>query len=144
MESTETTEAPKVEVVPKKPRSEAQIVALEAARKKAYSLRAEKALAKKQHEVAKLEAQKPIEPPAPEPPPPQEVEEEIEYVKKTRKPKSAPPKPKRRIVVVEASSSESEEEELEIHLPPKRKQQVFREPTMPPGFESAYNKMFSL
>eukprot|EP00966_Prymnesium_polylepis_P141410 3265602-Prymnesium_polylepis.1 len=38
---------------PKKPRSEAQLAALEAARQKAYTMRAEKSALKKQEEASK-------------------------------------------------------------------------------------------
>ena len=51
VESTPVTEAPKVDVV-KKPRSEAHIAALEAARKKALELRAQKSAEKTQKPVA--------------------------------------------------------------------------------------------
>ena len=138
------------EVVQKKPRTEGQMAALAAARKKALQLRAQKTALKKQEEADKatavVEAQKqPIEePPIPpveaeEPETPVEPEEEIEYVKKARR-----PKPKKRIVVVEESS---DEEELEIRLPPKKRKEFAPPPTpekVDPRFEHAYSKMFSL
>ena len=101
------------ETVQKKPRTEAQMAALENARRKALQMRAQKTALKKQEEADKatavVEAQKqPIEEP-PTPPvvaeeleTPVEPEEEIEYVKKAR----SRPKPKKRIVVVEESSDE--------------------------------------
>ena len=56
------TETQEVVTVPKKPRTNAQLAALEAARKKAYAMRAEKSAQKKQEEaskaIAKVEAQK--------------------------------------------------------------------------------------
>ena len=120
LESTPVTEAPTetVAAVAKKPRSEAQMAALEAARKKALELRAQKSAEK---------TQKPAVAPEPE-------EEQIEYVKKHRsKPK---PKKKRVIVVEESSSSDSE---IEVRLPKRRepRQQDVR-------FEQAYSKMFSM
>ena len=93
------------EVVQKKPRTEAQMAALENARRKALQMRAQKTALKKQEEADKatavVEAQKqPIEE-QPTPPvvaeeleTPVEPEEEIEYVKKAR----SRPKPKKRIV----------------------------------------------
>ena len=139
------------EVVQKKPRTEAQMTALENARRKALQMRAQKTALKKQEEADKatavVEAQKqPIEePPIPpveaeEPETPVEPEEEIEYVKKAR----SRPKPKKRIVVVEESS---DEEELEIRLPPKKRKEFAPPPTpekIDPRFEHAYSKMFSL
>ena len=118
LESTPVTEAPTetVAAVAKKPRSEAQMAALEAARKKALELRAQKS------------AQKPAVAPEAE-------EEQIEYVKKHRsKPK---PKKKRVIVVEETSSSDSE---IEVRLP-KRKDVTSQRDIR---FDQAYSKMFSL
>ena len=136
------------EVVQKKPRTEAQMAALENARRKALQMRAQKTALKKQEEADKatavVEAQKqPIEePPIPpveaeEPETPVEPEEEIEYVKKAR----SRPKPKKRIVVVEESS---DEEELEIRLPPKKRKEFAPPEKVDPRFEHAYSKMFSL
>ena len=118
LESTPVTEAPTetVAAVAKKPRSEAQMAALEAARKKALELRAQKS------------TQKPAVAPEAE-------EEQIEYVKKHRsKPK---PKKKRVIVVEETSSSDSE---IEVRLP-KRKDVTSQRDIR---FDQAYSKMFSL
>ena len=136
------TEAPKVEVV-RKPRSEAQVKALEAARTKALELRAQKTAQKAS------EAQKATEEP-PEPPPVEversheDVEEPIEYVRKARS--KTKPKKKRVIVVEESSSSDSE---IEVRLP-KRKDVKAPPQTAPPmdpnqvRFERAYEKMFSI
>ena len=119
VESTPVTEATKVEVV-KKLRSEAQIAALEAARKKALELRAQKSAEKTQKPAVAPEAE----------------EEQIEYVKKHRsKPK---PKKKRVIVVEESSSSDSE---IEVRLPRRKDVQTSHRDVR---FENAYNKMFSL
>ena len=119
LESTPVTEAPTetVAAVAKKPRSEAQMAALEAARKKALELRAQKS------------TQKPAVAPEAE-------EEQIEYVKKHRsKPK---PKKKRVIVVEESSSSDSE---IEVRLPRRKDVPTSHRDVR---FENAYSKMFSL
>ena len=62
MIETQEEEVVTVQAVPKKPRTEAQLAALEAARRKAYAMRAEKSAKKKQEEaskaIAKVEAQK--------------------------------------------------------------------------------------
>ena len=139
------------EAVQKKPRSEAQMAALDAARRKALQIRAERAAQRKQEQPSVTqEVQKPPEatevteePPtvaAPEEGEVSEVEEEIEYIKKSRASKKQ--KPKKRIVVVEEESSE--EEELEIRLPPRRKEKPVPETPRDPRFDQAYSKMFSL
>ena len=139
------TEAPKIEVV-KRPRSEAQVKALEAARTKALELRAQKSAARatevqKTTEVPRTEA-----PPAA--PPVEEPQEEVEYVRKARS--RAKPKKKRVIVVEESSSSDSE---IEVRLP-KRKAAEVKTPPEAAGtvvvdpnqvrFDRAYEKMFSI
>lgn len=92
----------------KKPRSAAQIAALDAARHKAYAIRAEKRaqkveVASTRDDVPKLHTHA--------------VEHALDFVKKSKKPK--------RIVVVEESSSS--EEEIEIRLPKKRGQEAKRQ-----------------
>ena len=88
--------------VPKKPRTQAQLAALDAARKKAYAMRAEKSALKKQDlaskamaKVESIEAQKVVQPPKIE----EEEEEEPQaiYRKKAKK--------KKRVVVVQEESS---------------------------------------
>ena len=119
----------------KKPRTPAQMAALEAARQKAFALRAEK----KKEKVQTAEIDKPVDP---EPIPVEEPREEVEYVKKGK----AKPKAKKRIVVVEESSSE---DEIEIRLP-KRKNAPTDERNAPKAddrqlkLESSMKKMFSL
>ena len=128
---TEATEAPaeekKLEVV-KKPRTPAQIAALEAARQKAFAIRAERKKEKITQEKTLATEEVAIN----------EPEEEVEYVKKAR----AKPKAKKRIVVVEESSSE---DEIEIRLP-KRKNEVDakRKSHHELKFETSMQKMFSL
>ena len=73
----------------KKPRTPAQMAALEAARQKAFAIRAEK----KKEKTLPVAAQEPVA---------EEPQEEVEYVRKGK----AKPKTKKRIVVVEESSSE--------------------------------------
>ena len=137
-----------IQAVPKKPRSEAQLAALEAARKKAYSLRAEKTALKKQEEAskafAKVEAQKkPItldttQHPKTEVKVEEDEEEETEVIYRKK-----PPKKKRRVVVVqEESSSDSE---IEVRLP-KAKNQPIAKPKNPDEirYERAYNSLFSV
>ena len=128
-EATEATEEKKLEIV-KKPRTPAQIAALEAARQKAFAIRAERKKEKTQASATLIEKQDPISEPE---------EEEVEYVKKAR----AKPKAKKRIVVVEESSSEAE---IEIRLP-KRKSEVdtSRRPAERQlKLEASMTKMFTL
>ena len=98
--------------VPKKPRTQAQLDALESARKKAYAMRAEKSALKKQDEASKamakvesasIEAAQKVAPR-------EESEEEEPQVVYRKKPK----KKKRVVVVQEESSSDSE---IEVRLP---------------------------
>lgn len=127
-EATEAvTEEKKLEVV-KKPRTPAQIAALEAARQKAFAIRAERKKEKTQEKTENQEVM--INEPE---------EEEVEYVKKAR----AKPKAKKRIVVVEESSSE---DEIEIRLP-KRKSEVDtsrRPDERQLKLEASMQKMFTL
>ena len=131
-EATETvTEEKKLDTqqeIVKKPRTPAQQRALQAAREKAFALRAERK--KEKTQAALIEKQEPISEP--------EEEEVVEYVKKAR----AKPKTKKRIVVVEESSSE---DEIEIRLP-KRKNEVDakRKSHHELKFETSMQKMFSL
>ena len=128
-EATEATEEKKLEMV-KKPRTPAQVAALEAARQKAFAIRAERKKEKTQASATLIEKQDPISEPE---------EEEVEYVKKAR----AKPKAKKRIVVVEESSSE---DEIEIRLP-KRKSEVdtSRRPAERQlKLEASMTKMFTL
>ena len=145
------TETQEVVTAPKKPRTNAQLAALEAARKKAYAMRAEKSAQKKQEEaskaIAKVEAQKVTidttqhrkdeTPPKVEEKVEEEEEEpEVIYRKK-------PPKKKKRVVVVqEESSSDSE---IEVRLP-KAKNQPIVKPKNPEEarYERAYNTLFSV
>lgn len=144
------TQEEEVVKVPKKPRTEAQLAALEAARKKAYAMRAEKSAQKKQEEaskaIAKVEAQKvtldttqpPKTPPKIEEKVEEEEEPEVIYRKK-------PPKKKKRVVVVqEESSSDSE---IEVRLPKARQAPPIVKPKTPDaavGWEKAYNTLFSV
>jgi hypothetical protein len=128
-EATEATEEKKFEMV-KKPRTPAQVAALEAARQKAFAIRAERKKEKTQASATLIEKQDPISEPE---------EEEVEYVKKAR----AKPKAKKRIVVVEESSSE---DEIEIRLP-KRKNEVDasrRPDERQLKLEASMTKMFTL
>jgi|EP00966_Prymnesium_polylepis_P335388 hypothetical protein len=140
------TETQEVVTVPKKPRSNLQLAALEAARKKAYSMRAEKSALKKQDEaskaIAKVEAQKitldttqhPKEPPQVE----EDEEEEPEVIYRKK-----PPKKKKRVVVVqEESSSDSE---IEVRLPKAKKPPIVK-PKNPDEirYERAYNTLLSV
>ena len=126
--------------VPKKPRTQAQLDALESARKKAYAMRAEKSALKKQDlaskamaKVESIEAQKVV--PREED---EEEEPEVIYRKKAKK--------KKRVVVVqEESSSDSE---IEVRLP-KAKQPIVKpkNPEKNPQevrYEKAYNSLFSI
>ena len=130
---------------PKKPRTQAQLDALESARKKAYAMRAEKSALKKQDEASKamakvesasIEAQKVVRPPKIEED--EEEEPEVIYRKKAKK--------KKRVVVVqEESSSDSE---IEVRLP-KAKQPIakLKKPEKNPQevrYEKAYNRLFSV
>ena len=132
---TEATEAAPTPAYPqeqvKKPRTPAQMAALEAARQKAFAIRAEK---KKEKTLEQRVAAH--EPTAEEP------QEEVEYVKKGR----TKPKAKKRIVVVEESSSE---DEIEVRLP-KRKNAPTSERDAPKQderqlqFEASMRKMFTM
>jgi hypothetical protein len=120
---TEATQAPIEAPKVKKARSEAQMAALEAARKKAFELRAAKAKAKATPTEAPVKATEAIE---------EEPKEEVQYV---RRPKAK--KPKRVIVVQEESSSDSE---IEIRLDkPKRSTEA---PSKNPKYDRAYSQMF--
>ena len=126
--------------VPKKPRTQAQLAALDAARKKAYAMRAEKSALKKQDlasvamaKVESIEAQKVVQQPKIEES--EEEEPEVIYRKKAKK--------KKRVVVVqEESSSDSE---IEVRLP-KAKQAPIAKPKNPQEvrYEKAYNTLFSV
>jgi hypothetical protein len=136
-----------VQSVPKKPRSEAQLAALEAARKKAYAMRAEKAALRKHDEaskaLAKVEAQKPItldttqHPKEADPKDQVEEEEEEEVIYRKK-----PPKRKRVVVVQEESSSDSE---IEVRLPKARPQPIAKPKNHDElRYEKAYNRLFSI
>ena len=145
------TETQEVVTVPKKPRTNAQLAALEAARKKAYAMRAEKSAQKKQEEaskaIAKVEAQKVTidttqhhkdeTPSKVEEKVEEEEEPEVIYRKK-------PPKKKKRVVVVqEESSSDSE---IEVRLPKARQAPPIVPKKTPDEarYERAYNTLFSV
>ena len=124
MDPPEATEASIQAPIVKKARSPAQMAALEAARKKAYEMRAERAKAKAAEAPteAPVKAIEAIE---------EEPKEDVQYV---RKPKAK--KPKRVIVVQEESSSDSE---IEIRLnKPKRNEA----PSKTPKYERMYSQMF--
>ena len=153
MENTEASiEVQKPTEVPqKKERSSAQTRALEAARAKAFAVRAEnaelrrkeKAIDKKAQEEMKLARKAKVEaeyskvtkePPKEEIPKEetnQEEQEEIEYIKAPKKTK------KRRVVVVQDSSSE---DEVEVVLPKQKK----KEPEVDPEYSRMYDKLFSM
>ena len=128
--ATEATEEKKLEMV-KKPRTPAQIAALEAARQKAFAIRAERKKEKTQASATLIESQQVMIN--------DEPEEEVEYVKKAR----AKPKAKKRIVVVEESSSE---DEIEIRLPKRRNEvDTSRRPDERQlKLEASMQKMFTL
>ena len=147
------TQKEEVVTVPKKPRSNLQLAALEADRKKAYAMRAEKSAQKKKeeaflkHAIAKVEAQKvtldTTQHPKDETPPKveekveEEEEPEVIYRKK-------PPKKKKRVVVVqEESSSDSE---IEVRLPKARQAPPIVPKKTPDEarYERAYNTLFSV
>ena len=140
-----TTEPPQEEVVsvPKKPRSEAQLAALEAARKKAYAIRAEKSAQKKSEEasvaLAQVEAQKKALLPKVEVKIEDEEEEEPEVIYRKK-----PPKKKKRIVVVQ--EEESSDSEIEVRLPKAKQQQPITKPKTSDEirYEKAYNRLFSV
>ena len=134
-EVTQASEAsqPPTEVVTKKPRTPAQVAALDAARQKALAMRAQKKT---------QPAEESTKPGAAE-----EGEQEVEYVRKSK----SKPKLKKRIVIVEESSSE--EEEIEVRLPKRKKESApvpvrdtalrdtaLRDTT----FERAYNQFFNI
>ena len=140
---TQEEEVVTIQAVPKKPRSDAQLAALEAARKKAYTMRAEKAALRKTEEaekaVAKVEAQKkPITLDTTQHPKEEKEEEEEEDIIYRKKPK----KKKRVVVVQEESSSDSE---IEVRIP-KVKNQAIAKPKNPDQvrYEKAYNRLFSV
>ena len=146
------TETQEVVTAPKKPRTNAQLAALDQARRKAYAMRAEKSAQKKQEEaskaIAKVEAQKVTldttqhrkdeTPPKVEEKVEEEEEEpEVIYRKK-------PPKKKKRVVVVqEESSSDSE---IEVRLPKARQAPPIVPKKTPDElrYEKAYNTLFSV
>ena len=137
------TEPQEVVTVPKKPRTEAQLAALEAARKKAYVMRAEKSAIKKQDLASKamakvestsIEAQKVVQQPKIEES--EEEEPEVIYRKKAKK--------KKRVVVVqEESSSDSE---IEVRLPKAKPSAAGAKLKNPEEvrYERAYNTLFSV
>ena len=127
---TEATEEKKLDTqqeIVKKPRTPAQIAALEAARQKAFAIRAERKREKTQEKTQTTEEVMINEP----------EEEEVEYVKKSR----AKPKTKKRIVVVEESSSE---DEIEIRLPKRKPELDTKRKPHELKFEASMQKMFSL
>ena len=140
-----TTEPPQEEVVsvPKKPRSEAQLAALEAARQKAYAIRAEKSAQKKNEEasvaLAKVEAQKKALLPKVDVKVEDEEEEEPEVIYRKK-----PPKKKKRIVVVQ--EEESSDSEIEVRLPKAKQQPPITKPKTSDEirYEKAYNRLFSV
>ena len=127
MRDTENTTEPQevIEAVPKKPRSEAQLAALEAARQKAYAIRAEKSAQKKHEEasvaLAKVEAQKKALLPKVDVKVEDEEEEEPEVIYRKK-----PPKKKKRIVVVQ--EEESSDSEIEVRLPKAKQQPPITKP----------------
>ena len=144
------TETQEVVTVPKKPRTEAQLAALEAARKKAYAMRAEKSALRKQEEaskaIAKVEAQKvtidTTQHRKDETPP--KVEEKVEEEEPEVIYRKKPPKKKKRVVVVqEESSSDSE---IEVRLPKARQAPPIVPKKTPDEarYERAYNTLFSV
>ena len=144
------TETQEVVTVPKKPRTNAQLAALEAARKKAYAMRAEKSAQKKQEEaskaIAKVEAQKvtldTTQHRKDETPP--KVEEKVEEEEPEVIYRKKPPKKKKRVVVVqEESSSDSE---IEVRLPKARQAPPIVPKKTPDEarYERAYNTLFSV
>ena len=131
--------------VPKKPRTQAQLAALDAARKKAYAMRAEKSALKKQDEASvamekvsngkSIEAQKVMQQPKIEESEEEEPPEVI-YRKKAKK--------KKRVVVVqEESSSDSE---IEVRLPKAKPSAAGAKLKNPEEvrYEKAYNSLFSI
>ena len=109
-----------------KPRTPAQVAALEAARKKAVLVR----LQKKAERESQKQAPESVDDDATEPEP------EIEYVRKAKKPKA-----KKRVIVVEESSSS--EEELEVRIP-KRRSTRDRAEAADDRFQQSMQKMFTL
>jgi hypothetical protein len=137
-----------IQAVPKKPRSEAQLAALEAARKKAYAMRAEKAAHKKQEEaekaVAKVQAQKVTLDTTQHPKDETQVKVEEEEEEPEVIYRKKPPKKKKRVVVVqEESSSDSE---IEVRLPKARQAPPIAKPKNPDElrYDRAYNQLFSV
>ena len=115
----------------KKPRTPAQMAALEAARQKAFAIRAEKKKEKTLPVDQKVAAPEPAA---------EESQEEVEYVKKGR----TKPKSKKRIVVVEESSSE---DEIEVRLPKRKNAPTNDAPKQDDRqlkFEASMRKMFTM
>jgi len=128
---TQATEEKKLDTqqeIVKRPRTPAQIAALEAARQKAFAIRAERKKEKITQEKTLATEEVMINEPE---------EEEVEYVKKSR----AKPKTKKRIVVVEESSSE---DEIEIRLPKRKNEMDTKRKPHELKFEASMQKMFSL
>ena len=139
-----------VVTVPKKPRTNAQLAALDQARRKAYAMRAEKSAQKKQEEaskaIAKVEAQKvtldTTQHRKDETPP--KVEEKVEEEEPEVIYRKKPPKKKKRVFVVqEESSSDSE---IEVRLPKARQAPPIVPKKTPDElrYEKAYNSLFSV
>jgi predicted ribosome quality control (RQC) complex YloA/Tae2 family protein len=144
MPETQEVETVTIQAVPKKPRTEAQLLALEQARKKAYAMRAEKSALKLQEKatkaVEKIEAGRSQQETKSQPVEPQEeeAEDEPEVVYRKR-----PTKKKKRVVVVQAESSS--DSEIEVRLPRPPKTEPPKEKTLDEiRFEKNYNKLFSL
>ena len=143
-------ESQEIVTAPKKPRTDAQLAALEAARKKAYAIRAEKSAQKKQEEaskaLAKVEAQKVTlnTTQHPKDETPSKVEEKVEEEEEPEVIyRRKPPKKKKRVVVVqEESSSDSE---IEVRLPKAKNQPIVPKKTPEEArYEKAYNTLFSV
>ena len=150
-ESTEVTQAnseastvnPVGIVKVKKDRTEAQKRALDLARQRALTLRAERKRQKTEESkapVAQLSQTKSVEKYDEE-----DVEEEIQYVKRER---SVPKKKKKRVIIVQQESS-SDSEEIEVRLPKqKRREREMSERESQISdrevrFEQAMKQMFS-
>ena len=146
-EPTEVAQEPRV----KRPRTEAQILALNRAREQAMAVRLQNAdLRRKQAEIDRAHAAKTkrednerierefaaLSQPPPSPPSPEEA---------PRAPREEAPrrkrKPARRVVVTEASSASESEDEVEVTLPRARKaptrEQILYQKTMSKLFEVA-------
>ena len=143
MIETQEEEVVTIQAVPKKARTEAQIASLEAARKKAYAMRAEKSALKKQDEaskaLAKVEAQKkPITLDTTQHPKEEKEEEEEEEIIYRKKPKK-----KKRVVVVQEESSSDSEIEVRINKP-KNPPIITKKTPDEVRYEKAYNRLFSV